>query len=319
MLRKTGLRSIAAVTLIIAVVAASFASVQPARAASATINRFYATCSFFSVAVAVSGVTNDGGGFDKMRYRVTDGSGTTLYQEDSARQVNITDDAFAINLPYNASSQPIKNPITFTVVDLDIFDQPVGTIQTITYDAPCLSPSGASLAPDDFSSLPNVKGKTTSVTPLYYGPGAAMTTGLTAAADSELSAVYRSADSQWIGVLVSPKNMVWVPAKSMNVDPFILPIQPQRIDPSQNVTGAVIPSAPVTTAYVLYTLRVRAAPSTRSQTVGFIRFNNTVAVYGRNADGVWLAVSFGNVRGWIAGRYVRLPAGVSRLSLPVVG
>jgi uncharacterized protein YraI len=318
MLRKTGFRFIAVAALMIAVVALSFTSIVPARAASATINRFYATCSFFSVDVAVSGVTNDGGGFDKMRYVVTDGSGKTLYQEDSARQVNITDDAFAINLPYTANNQPIKNPITFTVVDLDIFDQPVGTIQTITYDAPCLTPSGASLAPDDFSSLPNVKGKTTSATPLYYGPGADMTTGLTAAAGSELSAVYRSADSQWIGVLVSTKNMVWIPAKSINVDAFVLPIQPQRIDPSQNVTGAVIPSAPVTNGYLYYTLRVRATPSTTGTIVGYIPYNKTVPVYGRSADGNWLAVSYGNVRGWVWARYV-LVNNMSRLALPVVG
>ncbi len=318
MCRKTVLRFTAILALMAAVVAVSFISVLPVRAASATINRFYATCSFFSVDVAVSGVTDDGGGFDRMRYVVTDGSGATLYQEDSARQVNVTEDAVAINLPYSTNSQPVKNPITFTVVDLDVFNQPVRAIQTITYDAPCLTPSGAALAPDDFSTLPNVKSKTTSTTTLYYGPGANMATNLTAPAGSELSAVYRSADSQWIGVLVSPRNMVWVPAQSINVDAFVLPIQPQRIDPSQNVTGAVIPSAPVTNGFLFFTLRVRAAPSLRAQTVGFIPFNKTVPVYGRSADGNWLAVSYGNLRGWIAARYVRL-TGVSRLSLPVVG
>lgn len=317
MYRKAVLKVIVVLILAAAVAITSLTSVFPARAASATVSRFYATCNFFSVDVSVRGVTDDGGGFDRLRYVITDGSGKVLYQEDSARQVNVTDAAFVINLPYNVSGEPAANPIKFTVVDLDAANRPVGALQEIVYDASCLVASGAKVASDDFSALPSVKGKTTAATTLYYGPGSDMATNLTAAEGSDLSAVYRSADSQWIGVLVSPKHMVWIPASSINVDPFVLPIQPQRIDPSQNVTGAVVPLAPVATARAVYTVRLRSAPTTVSLTIARIPFNTTISVYGRNASGTWLLVSYGSFTGWVSAAYVRLN-GVARLALPVV-
>src|SRR5581483_7643117 len=207
----------------------------PSHASASTINGFFADCERFSVDVTMQGITNDGGGFDKFRYMVVDGDGNTLYAEDSARQTCISDRSAILDLAYdeNIGARPVQNPITFKVIDLDGNARPGAVLREATYNAACLSVSDSANAPDNFLSLVRTEGKLLENTTLYYAPGYQYPTGARAFKGDKLSIVYRSNDDQWIGALISPHDMIWVPAGAIDVALFGLPIQPTRIDPSQ--------------------------------------------------------------------------------------
>jgi hypothetical protein len=307
------------VILVVALISLSGIT-APARASASTINGFFADCQRFSVDVTMQGITNDSGGFDKFRYMVVDGDGNTLYAEDSARQTGISDRSAILNLTYdsNVVKAPVQNPITFKVIDLDGNARPGAVLREATYNAACLSASDSVNAPDNFLSLVKTEGKLLENTTLYYAPGYQYPTGARAFRGDKLSIVYRSNDDQWIGALISPHDMIWVPAGTIDVALFGLPIQPTRIDPSQQVTGAIIPTGnPVGTARALYTVRLRAGPSIRFATLTRIPFGSTITVYGRNAFRTWYKVSFNGLVGWVSAPYVRLNGLTSR-ALPIV-
>jgi hypothetical protein len=292
----------------------------PSHASASTINGFFADCERFSVDVTMQGITNDGGGFDKFRYMVVDGDGNTLYAEDSARQTGISDRSAILDLAYdeNIGARPVQNPITFKVIDLDGNARPGAVLREATYNAACLSISDSANAPDNFLSLVRTEGKLLENTTLYYAPGYQYPTGARAFKGDKLSIVYRSNDDQWIGALISPHDMIWVPAGAIDVALFGLPIQPTRIDPSQQVTGAIIPTGnPVGTARALYTVRLRAGPSIRFPTLTRIPFGSTITVYGRNAFRTWYKVSFNGLVGWVSAPFVRL-IDISSRALPIV-
>ena len=310
------------VLILIAVVTSCLAMTRRTQASAAAINGFFADCSHFSVDVTMQGLSNDGGGFDKFRYMVVDGNGSTLYAEDSARQTGIADRSAILNLSYDLNTirheTPIKNPITFQVIDLDSNEQPIGVLREVTYNAPCLLTSEKVNAPDNYMSLVRSESRLTEDTTFYYAPGSTYSTGLHAAEGDTLSVVYRSSDDKWVSVLLSPHDMVWVPAGSIGVTLFDLPIQPLRIDPSQQVTGAVIPVGnPVGTAFTFFAVRLRSAPSGRSTTLTVIPFNSTITVYGRNAARTWYKVSFNGLVGWVSAGFVRLN-GLRSSALPIV-
>jgi hypothetical protein len=312
-------KKVVLVGLVALLMTLSFQAV-PARAATmATINTFQATCRSFSIDVAVTGVTNDGAGFDRFRYLITDGSGNRLYQEDSARQVGATDRAVVVDLPYTADSASLGNaassPIQFSVIDLDMFDKPVATVQQMTLDNAC--PVTKSAVDSLSALLPSgVKGTMLTNSTLYTMPGGEALS-LSIPRGREFTALFRSTDSAWIALYVGGEHLVWVPAGSIALDRFALTIMPSRIDRSQQVTGAVVPGAPVATARVSYTVNFRVGPSTGSARIGRIRWGTVVPVYGRSANAAWVFVSYNGVGGWISSRYVRLD--VTLYSLPVVG
>jgi hypothetical protein len=296
--------------LAVVLLSMSLSTGTPARASGAAVNKFYAGCRFFSIDVVVHGVTDDGGGFDRFLYLVTDGDNRVLYEEEAVRQVNVADRSSAVNLFYGIDGSingvPAKNPIKFTVIDLDYLNKPSRNVIEAAYNADCLSASSVTNSPANFLDLAKGTGLIKDFTHLYYAPGADHPTDKKVLPGMKMSAVYRSADSNWISVLVSPQDMVWVPAPVIDINPYDLPIQPVRIDRSQQVTGAVPPPTAGMVGRVYGTLRIRALPTTASAQIGRVPYRAFVGVYGRNERGTWVKINYNGVIGWVLGAYVRL-------------
>lgn len=302
------------VALAVVLLATTF---TPAQAANmAAVNAFQATCTSFSVDVVVSGVTNDQAGFDRFRYQVTDGLGNVLYTEDSVRQVNATERAVVIDLPFQGGAAPQADPVRFSIVDLDILGRPVATQQIAVANGACLStrPRETSLADLLTSGL---VGAMNAETTLYTAPdGDAL--DIRVEKGREFTAVYRSADNAWVALYVGGENLVWVPAESIGVDLYGLAVQPQRIDRSQQVTGAVLPGFPVSTARARFRVNFRLGPSIFAQRIGRIPWQAEVPVYGRSFDGEWLLIEYNGLGGWVAAQYFTLIE-VPLSRLPIVG
>jgi uncharacterized protein YraI len=66
-----------------------------------------------------------------------------------------------------------------------------------------------------------------------------------------------------------------------------------------------------------YSVRLRSAPSTSSQTLATIPFNTTIQAIGRTGDYQWLQVVYNGQTGWVAARFGRLNDDINRL--PVIG
>lgn len=324
MFRKSVLLGI--LTVIVATLAVGLPTRPALAVPMATINAFHATCTHFSVDVAVAGLTDDQAGFDRFRYLVTDGLGNTLYEENSARMVGASDRAVAVGLSYAAGAAPEADPVTFAVVDLDVLGRPVGVRQETVLNNVCAVERAAGT--DETSSaraaglaalLPTgVVGHLVEETTLYTDPdGDAL--AVTLERGRELTALFTSVDHRWIAVYVGGENLVWVMAPAIDVEPGLLDVQPQQIDRSQQVSGAVLPPGfPVATARTRYVLNFRTAPSTSALRLGRIPWRTEVPVYGRSADSQWLLVTYNGVSGWASARYVTL-FGLTLSQLPVVG
>jgi hypothetical protein len=298
---------------------------SPVRAATTAIGAFYAGCGNFSLDVAVSGTNNDGNNVDKFRYLITDGNNKKLYQEDATRPLNTTVGSLVVNLPYDADGVadggPAKNPIKFSVQDLDGNNNVVATLFTVTYDAPCLSASGPVTRTGIFRPPKNVVGTITANTALYQGPNFGQL-NLTARAGASHFVIYRSGDAAWVAIFVGGNDLVWIPASTINANLATVPLPPVRIDGSSLVAagGSVVPSAPaagVTARVVVRALRMRSAPSGASAVVTTIPFNTVLPVLGRNAGRTYVKVNFNGTVGWISVFYIRL-TGARVAALPVV-
>lgn len=315
-------RKVAALALIAAIGGMALTVTTTAQASNrASIEIFHATCSNFTVDVAVSGATNDLDGFDFFRYLITDANGKKLYQEDSARQTGVTDRAFVYNLPYDADGvadgTPTANPIRFSVIDIDIVGKPVATLTQLQFNAACLVQGVPSVSLADL--LPaGIPGTMRAATMLYATPDSTFPLGVTVEAGREFTALYRTGDSQWIGLYVGGENLVWVPGGMFEGETSRIAVQPTRIDRSQQVTGAVIPGPALATAVVNYRSNYRTLPSLAGRIIGRIPWRTVVPVYGRSANSGWLLVQYNGLGGWIAARLVRLQ-GVKITDLPIVG
>ncbi len=62
-----------------------------------------------------------------------------------------------------------------------------------------------------------------------------------------------------------------------------------------------------------YSLRLRSAPTTDSDTLDRIPFKATIQAIGRSSDNTWLLVVFNGQTGWVAARYGRLSDNINRL------
>lgn len=302
------------VALVVALAAATF---TPAQAANmAAINAFQATCTTFSVDVVVAGLNNDQAGFDRFRYQVTDGLGNVLYTEDSARQVNASERAVVIGLPFQGGASPQADPVRFSVIDLDVLGRPLATEQVAVANGACLSirPRETSLAA---LLTTGARGVMNAETTLYTAAnGDALDVRVEKGRD--FTAVYRSADHAWVALYVGGENLVWVPASAISVDVGALNVQPERIDRSQQVTGAVLPGFPVATARARFRVNFRLAPSITALRLGRVPWQAEVPVYGRTFDGEWLLIQYNGLGGWVASRYFRMiELPVSQL--PIVG
>lgn len=310
-MRKLVIIAIAAV-----LVAVSFTPAPAQASTMATISAFHATCTHFSVDVTVTGRTNDQEGWDRFRFLVTDGTGQTLYREDSARQVGATDRATVVNIPYMSGRQPARDPIRFSVIDLDILGRPVAVQQQIEINSACFAVASPTTRLIDLLPM-GIEGPMLSDTLLYIEPGGAALE-LRVTRGHPFTALYRTFDNAWVALYVGGENLVWVRAETIDVDVTRLAVRPGRVDGSQQVTGAVIPGLPLATARMNFTLNFRIAPSINAPRIGRIPWQTLVPVYGRSADSQWILVQYNGLGGWVAARYVRLfDLPLSRL--PVVG
>ncbi|MCS6872903.1 MAG: SH3 domain-containing protein [Anaerolineae bacterium] len=278
------------------------------------IEHFHATCSHFSVQFTMQGYTNDANGFDRVRYDVLDGRGTLLYSEDSVRMVNALQTASAVNLPY-ALAMPAQNPIIFRILDTDYMQRPVGVLAEKRVQSACFAPISRA---EYFASLlpQGVKGFTRTETALYGTPNGAPI-GIKLPAGREFTGIYRTIDGNWIALYVGGENLVWVRAEDMDMPINGLMFEPTRIDRSQQVTGAVVPSVPLGSATARFTVNFRSAPSTTAPRLGRIPWRARVAVYGRSADNNWILINFNGTFGWVAVRFFTLND-VRLSDLPIV-
>lgn len=307
-----------ALSTLVAVIGVPLNGARAAQA-MASIEGFRASCGHFSVAVTVHGLTNDQQGWDRFRYQVTDGKGLVLYREDSVRQVGTEDTSRVASLAYANGARPEANPIRFEVIDLDMLGRSQGTVLSSVVDTQCLA--GTNLGSPLESLLPTgVQGSLNVASPLYGTPdGAALPVQLERG--RSLTALYRSADAQWIAVYVGGENLVWVPQSAIDLGElgiYRLAPLPTQIDRSQTVSGAVVPGVPIGAATTRYTVRLRQLPTTRAATITRIPFKQIVPVYGRSANSQWVFVSYNGVGGWVASYLVRLD-GITLGQLPIVG
>lgn len=317
---------------------------QPARAISAVIGRFYATCGAFAVDLAVNGTNNDLNGFDRFRYQIFDGNNKKLYSEDSTRVISNTVGSVVTNVSYDADGigdgPPSLNPIRFQIQELDSAGNAVGVVAELKYDAKCLPASGQATFSGDFSPPGRFKARVAVTTPLYSNP-AGTQIGLTVEAGKEFIVVYRSPDGQWASIFVGGSELPWVPINTLQFgfDQNQIPFQPTRIDnnavtpigtpiPIGTFIPGVVPTiAPVATlinipstnlsALVNTRLRLRAAPSTTSATLATIPSRTFVPLYGKDITFKFVKVAYNNIVGWVSVRYVKLN-GATLDSLPIV-
>ena len=76
-----------------------------------------------------------------------------------------------------------------------------------------------------------------------------------------------------------------------------------------------VPSNVTLQFMVDYALRLRAAPTTDSETLARIPYTAIIEAIGRTADNNWLLVRYAGQTGWVAAQYGRLSGGIN--SLPV--
>lgn len=309
-----------------------------AKAATAAIGSYYASCDSFSIDLAVNGASNDGSNFDRFRYLITDGNGKKLYQEDATRQVGVTLGSLVVNMNYDSDGAfdgpPGKNPIKFEVLELDGNNNVIGVVQEVRYDAPCIAASGNTNRAGDFRPPHFVKGTILVTTQLYQRPGFGPI-GINVVQGKEHFAVYRSGDAQWVAIDVSGNNLVWIPSNTVAVDLNRLNTPPTRIDlsdPTRLVTAPTFPQVgqpglppvvapgvaiPGVSALTTTTLRLRARPTTRSVIVARIPVDTSLAVIGRNDRRTWIKVIFNGLPGWVSTGFIQL-VGARLSDLPIV-
>jgi len=301
----------------------------PARAVSTAIGQFYGGCGNFSVDVAVFGTQDDGGGFDRFRYNVTDGNNKTLYQENFQIKVGSVQGSQVVNLKYSAFAG--KNPIRFAVVDLDGGGNGTGEVGFVNYDAPCMGGSGQPVTRSGyFTPGVGVHGPIIASTNLYETP-AGNALNLKVLQGEDRYAVYRNSNASWVAIFIGGNDLVWIPASSISLDFGALTVPPIRVFGSgysagQNeATGATGSFASVRSgpapfsgqAVVRALVNMRAAPTSTSAKVSFVPRNATVTVLGRNKARSWVKISFNGVEGWITSYYVKISSTDLR-NLPVV-
>ncbi|MCS6871746.1 MAG: SH3 domain-containing protein [Anaerolineae bacterium] len=286
-----------------------------AQAIGVSAVRFGATCGDFSLMVAISGTTDDGGGFDRFRYQVLDGTGKKLYLENAARRVGVTIGSQVINMSYDndgVDGPPTANPIRLQIVDLDANNNPTAILKDETFNASCLPPASAVTITENFRPTPFLKALFIGEAQLFRAPGRDPM-DLRIGAGKEHFAFYRSPDSQWIAIDVSGEQLMWVPTSVVSVDIARLGVPPSRIDGSDPATGAAIvqpTSAPVVvippigqpagSALVTRRLRLRSEPSLRAPQLTVIPRNEVVFVYARNGAGTFIRVQYKDLIGWVS-------------------
>lgn len=81
------------------------------------------------------------------------------------------------------------------------------------------------------------------------------------------------------------------------------------------VTSVAAPPADALDFTLDYTVRLRSAPDTNSETLARIPFKTVIQAVGRSADNAWLQVIFNGQTGWVAARFGRLSDDINRLPI----
>src|SRR5258708_11403205 len=279
-----------------------FSSWRRVQASSTQIKQFYANCSVFSVDVDVAGVSDDGNGLDRFQYKITDGSGTLLYQENAARHVGQLGINLVMNVPYDLA-KPAKNPATLSVVDLDAAGNPGHVLRTANYDASCLSPSGKGDYSGIFAVPESFKLVIRADTAFYAQPGGSAVALYTHMGEM-WTGIYRTADNQWIGVYANSNELMWLPNHVTDGPYNLLPVRPTRIEhtvPDGVPTGTTVTPLGITI--------LRSAPSADSANVGHIDAPSIWAVTGRNAAGDWIQIDYNGTQRWVSAYHACLMNG----------
>ncbi len=310
----------------IAVVALMTLVILPAKSAvhasSTAIGLFYGGCGNFSVDLAVTGTEDDGGGLDKTRFKVTDGAGIVLYQEDVGIPVGHTVGSQVYNLAYAKNQFPIKNPVHLGVVQLDPGGNEKWEVGFVTFNAPCLAPSG-NVTRQGFQT-PNalVKGTVLATTHLFEEPNK-NPLDLLAQPGSIYPVIYRSLDNAWVDVFVGGNEMVWIPVSTIAVDINQLAFPPTHIFGSglgggENYPGAAAAAVGGGGGSVTSrgNLNIRSAPNSSAGSLGYVPRNTAITVLGRDASGNWLKINYNGMQGWVSAFYVNITSDAIK-ALPV--
>ena len=301
----------------------------PVHAAATAIGLFYGGCGNFSINLAVTGTEDDGGGLDKIRFKITDGAGKMIYQEDNTIPVGHTVGSQVYNMAYFPNLFPIKNPVRFAVVQLAPDGSEKWEVGFVTFNAPCLAPSGnpTRLGYQPPNAL--ISGTVLATTYLYEEPGKNPLT-LQAQPGSIFPIVYRSLDNAWVDIYVGGNELVWVPVSTIAVDINQLAFPPTHVfgaglGGGDNYPGAAAAAAAtsgggsaavggITSRGVL---NIRSAPSSTSSELGYVPRDTAITVLGRDATTNWLKITYNNVTGWVTTYYVNITADQVK-ALPVV-
>lgn len=121
-----------------------------------------------------------------------------------------------------------------------------------------------------------------------------------------LSVIGRTADSQWWRIFANGITG-WVSG--------------QWVDVSKAVNVPVIEDeTPEVTGYMLTAsanLNIRSGPSVAYSVVGWLPYQQTATIIGRNADNSWWQIQYGDVTGWVSDVYSQLQFGVDINNIPV--
>lgn len=309
---------------IILLALAALPATLPVHAVATSIGLFYGGCGNFSVDLAVTGTEDDGGGLDKTRFKLTDGAGKVLYQEDNGVQVGRTVGSQVYNMSYTKNVFPIKNPVRFAVVQLDPSSNEKWEVGFVTFNAPCLEPSGNPTRTGYQTPNALVKGTVLATTHLFEQPGINPLT-LTVNPGNIFPVIYRNRDNSWVDIYVGGNELVWIPTSTIAVDINALAFPPSRVfgaglgggdnyAGTPALGGGGVSAGGVTTRGTLY---IRSQPSTSSSQIGFVPRNTGIAVVGRDASARWLKITYKDVTGWVTAFYVNMKAADIR-NLPVV-
>jgi len=288
---------------------------------------FYGGCGNFSVDLAVTGTADDGGGLDKFRFKVTDGAGKMVYQEDNTIPVGHTVGSQVYNLAYGKNLFPIKNPVRFAVVQLAPDGNEKWEVGFVTFNAPCLEPSGNVTRKGYQPPHALISGTILATTHLYEQPGKNPLT-LTANPGSIFPILYRSLDNAWVDIYVGGNELVWVPTSTIAVDINQLAFPPSHVFGSSLGGGDNYPGAAAAAAATgggsavggvtaRGNLNIRSAPNSSASSLGYVPRNAGISVLGRDTSTNWLKITYNSITGWVATFYVNIKSADVR-ALPVV-
>ena len=295
----------------------------PAQAVTTAAGLFYGGCGSFSIDVAVFGTQDDGGGYDKLRYNVTDGNNTVLYQEDATIKVGNIVGSQVYNLGYFSGRSARKNPVRFAVWQLDGNGSPQHEVGAVTYNAPCIpAVDGVSK-----SGLQPIDGRVnvvaTSSSYLYLTPGG-QTLTITTKQGYSYIALYRSNDNAWVQISVGSNDLVWVPAASLAIDVNQLAFRPSHIFGSTvaaganagQTSGATASGGAVAGLQTTANVRLRSGPGAGFGVVGSLPPRTPITASARNSTGIWIKVTGNGVTAWMNSFYTNIRSADLR-NLPV--